>query len=59
MTIDALRAGLRVVEVETAMSHRETARDFAGFVHRGRQFGSILGAISRRAERPAGRSPGR
>lgn len=59
MTIDALRAGLRVVEVETAMSHRETARDFAGFVHRGRQFGSILAAISRRAARPAGRSPGR
>ena len=34
MTIDAMRAGLRVVEVQTTMSHRETGRDFAGFIHR-------------------------
>jgi len=38
MTIDALRAGFKVIEVETGMSHRETGRDFAGFLHRGRQF---------------------
>lgn len=49
MTIDALRAGFRVVEVETGMSHRETGRDFAGFVHRGRQFTDILAAIVKRA----------
>jgi hypothetical protein len=37
MTIDALRAGLRMVEVELPLSHRATGRDAAGFVHRGRQ----------------------
>ena len=50
MTIDALRAGLRVVEVQTTMSHRQTGRDLAGFVHRGKQFRDILLAIARRAE---------
>lgn len=38
MTIDAVRAGLRVVEIPVAYSHRETSRDLAGFIHRGRQF---------------------
>ncbi len=49
MTVDALRAGLRVVEVETVMSHRETGRDIAGFVHRGKQFIDIAAALFRRA----------
>jgi hypothetical protein len=48
MTVDALRAGLRVVEVPTTMSHRETGRDLAGFLHRGKQFRDILAAIARR-----------
>ncbi|MFH1151322.1 MAG: glycosyltransferase [Actinomycetota bacterium] len=48
MTIDALRAGFRVVEVETSMSHRETGRDLAGFVHRGRQFLDVLVAVATR-----------
>ena len=47
--VDALRAGLRVVEVETVMSHRETCRDIAGFVHRGKQFIDIAAALFRRA----------
>lgn len=38
LTSRALRAGLRVVEVETTMAHAATGRDVAGFVHRGRQF---------------------
>lgn len=50
MTIDAVRAGLRVVEVQTTMSHRETGRDFAGFIHRGKQFRDILLAIAGRAQ---------
>ena len=50
MTIDAMRAGLRVVEVQTTMSHRETGRDFAGFIHRGKQFRDILLAIAGRAQ---------
>lgn len=38
LTVHALRAGLRVVEVETTMTHAATGRDLAGFKHRGRQF---------------------
>jgi glycosyltransferase involved in cell wall biosynthesis len=37
MTIDAARAGFRVVEVELDLSHRATGRTAAGFVHRARQ----------------------
>jgi glycosyltransferase involved in cell wall biosynthesis len=37
MTVDALRAGLRLEEVELDLEHRATGRDTAGFVHRGRQ----------------------
>jgi glycosyltransferase involved in cell wall biosynthesis len=37
MTIDAVRAGHRVVEIELDLSHRASGRTLAGFVHRGRQ----------------------
>jgi hypothetical protein len=37
MTIDAVRAGLRVEEVELPLEHAETGRDLRGFAHRGRQ----------------------
>jgi glycosyltransferase involved in cell wall biosynthesis len=37
MTIDAVRAGCRVAEVELDLVHRATGRTPAGFVHRGRQ----------------------
>lgn len=37
MTIDVVRAGGRVVEVEVPMDHRHTGRTLAGFAHRGRQ----------------------
>jgi hypothetical protein len=37
MTIDAIRAGLRVEERELPLRHRATGRDAGGFVHRGRQ----------------------
>src|SRR5207344_3129539 len=37
MTIDAVREGLRVEELELPLSHRRTGRDAAGFAHRGRQ----------------------
>jgi hypothetical protein len=42
MTIDALRAGLSVEEVEVDLDHRATGRDLAGFLHRGRQLLAIL-----------------
>jgi hypothetical protein len=37
MTIDAVRAGLVVEEVELPLGHRATRRDTRGFAHRGRQ----------------------
>ncbi len=37
MTIDAVRAGHRVIEVELDLAHRATGRTPAGFIHRGRQ----------------------
>lgn len=41
MTIDVLRAGYRIEEVEIPFSHRETGRDIQGFLHRGKQFWSV------------------
>jgi glycosyltransferase involved in cell wall biosynthesis len=50
MTIDALRARLRVVEVELDLEHRATGRSLRGFLHRGRQARDALRAYaSRRA----------
>ncbi|HEX3267710.1 MAG TPA: glycosyltransferase [Gaiellaceae bacterium] len=37
MTIDAVRAGLEVQELQLPLRHRATGRDSAGFLHRGRQ----------------------
>ena len=37
MTIDAVHEGLTVQELELPLGHRPTARDAAGFLHRGRQ----------------------
>jgi glycosyltransferase involved in cell wall biosynthesis len=47
LTVRALRAGFRVVEVETAMAHDATGRDAAGFLHRGRQFAHVALALLR------------
>jgi len=55
MTLDAHRAGFKVVEVPTQMSHNETGRDLAGFVHRGRQFADIARALASRALERGGR----
>ena len=45
MTIDALRTGLDVREVELDLSHRATGRDLVGFVHRGRQLLDLVLAV--------------
>jgi glycosyltransferase involved in cell wall biosynthesis len=37
MTVDAVRAGARVKEIELDLEHRATGRTLAGFLHRGRQ----------------------
>ena len=42
MTIDAVRAGLRIGEIELDLEHRATVRDLAGFLHRGRQLRDLL-----------------
>jgi glycosyltransferase involved in cell wall biosynthesis len=44
MTIDAVRLGARVREVELDLSHRATGRTLGGFVHRGRQLRDIAAA---------------
>lgn len=49
MTIDAVRLGLRVVEVPLPMSHRSTGRDVRGFLHRARQGRDVLAAARLRA----------
>jgi glycosyltransferase involved in cell wall biosynthesis len=49
MTIDAVRAGLRLEEVPLQLSHRSTGRGARGFAHRGRQGADILGAVAPRA----------
>jgi hypothetical protein len=42
MTVDAVRAGFRVVEVPVSMTHVPTGRDLAGVLHRGRQGFDLL-----------------
>jgi glycosyltransferase involved in cell wall biosynthesis len=44
MTIDAVRAGERVVEIELDLSHRAGGRTPAGFAHRARQLGDFVRA---------------
>jgi Glycosyl transferase family 2 len=52
MTIDAVRAGFRVVEIPIeGLSHRPTGRSWRGFLHRGRQGVDIARATSLRAVR--------
>ncbi len=49
MTIDAVRAGYRLGEVELDLRHRATSRSLGGFVHRARQLLDIVRAyLSRR-----------
>jgi glycosyltransferase involved in cell wall biosynthesis len=52
MTIDAVRAGLRVVEIPIeGLSHRATGRGVRGISHRARQGLDILAAVTARALR--------
>jgi glycosyltransferase involved in cell wall biosynthesis len=56
LTVRALRARMRVIEVPTTMAHAATGRDAAGFAHRGRQFTHVVRALVRLAlERPRAR----
>lgn len=49
MTIDAVRRGFRVVEVQADLDHRATGSDLRGFAHRGRQGIDVLFAVLPRA----------
>ena len=50
MTIDAVRAGLRIVEIPIdGLSHRPTGRGVRGFAHRARQGIDIVAAVALRA----------
>jgi hypothetical protein len=48
MTIDLLRSGMRICEVDVAMSHRDRGRSIHGFLHRGRQLVHIIRAVVER-----------
>jgi hypothetical protein len=48
-TLDAIRAGLTVAEVELPLRHRATGRDLRGFAHRGRQLVDVLLAFAPQA----------
>lgn len=41
LTVETLRHGFRICEVSLPFQHRESGRDWKGFVHRGRQFVDI------------------
>lgn len=52
LTVGAARAGFRIVEVETAMTHAASGRDLRGWLHRGRQFLAVLRTLLRCGWRP-------
>jgi glycosyltransferase involved in cell wall biosynthesis len=49
MTIDAVRGGFRVSEVELPLAHRATGKSPRGFLHRGRQLADFVVAYRQRA----------
>ena len=49
MTVDAVRAGHRVVEIELDLAHRATGRTLAGFAHRARQLVDFARVYAARA----------
>ncbi|MDK2918919.1 MAG: hypothetical protein PWQ37_1652 [Candidatus Petromonas sp.] len=51
MTIDILRAGYFIREIDVDMNHRETGRDIKGFIHRGKQFYQILLTLAEKSLR--------
>jgi glycosyltransferase involved in cell wall biosynthesis len=48
MTIDAVRAGHSIAEIELDLAHRATGRTLGGFLHRGRQLADIARAYLER-----------
>ena len=60
MTVDALRAGYTLTEIEIDLEHRPTGRNLRGFHHRARQLKDFVRAyVSRRKEvKPPGHRSG-
>jgi hypothetical protein len=59
LTIDLLRKGLRVTQVEVPLAHRATGTDWRSQLHRARQLADVARALAvrqpgRRAAQPAG-----
>lgn len=52
LTIDLLRQGYRVVEVDVEFFHRVTGTDLRAQVHRGRQYAHVMRALVARGVRP-------
>lgn len=48
MTIDLLRRGMRIEEVEVPLAHRATGTDWRAQLHRARQFRDVLRALAAR-----------
>jgi glycosyltransferase involved in cell wall biosynthesis len=48
MTVDAVRAGHEVKEIELPLEHRATRRTLGGFMHRGRQYLDFRRAVRAR-----------
>ncbi|MBD2891445.1 glycosyltransferase family 2 protein [Actinomadura nitritigenes] len=55
LTIDLLRKGFRVAEVEVPLAHRATGTDWRAQLHRGRQFRDVARALAVREPVVAGR----
>jgi hypothetical protein len=49
MTVDAVRAGHRVAEIDLPLEHRATGRTLAGFRHRGRQLSDFVSVYRSRS----------
>lgn len=48
LTVDVLRSGLRVIEVEVPLEHRATGTDLRAQMHRARQFTDVARALATR-----------
>ncbi|NYH52622.1 MULTISPECIES: glycosyltransferase [Nocardiopsis] len=55
LTIDVLRAGFRVLEVEVPLEHRATGTDLRAQLHRAHQFADVARALAVREFRPTAR----
>lgn len=53
LTIDLLRAGFRVVEIDVDFHHRVTGTDLKAQLHRGKQYAHVMRALVTRGIRPS------